>query len=50
MSYDSTAVADVYPAYGLQLFHPRFLAHLLTQTPGHWVQTMDREDTVAAAL
>ena len=25
-------------------------AHLLTRTLGHWVQTMDREDAVAAAL
>ena len=56
--YRITDVAEVDPAYGLQLHHPRFLkyvgapesAHLLTQTPGHWVQTMDREDAVAAAL
>ena len=57
-SYDSADVANVDPAYGLQLHHPRFLeyvgapvsARLLTRTPGHWVQTMDREDAVTAAL
>ena len=53
-SYDSTDVADVNPAYGLQLHHLRFLefvgapesARLLTRAPGHW----DREDAVASAL
>ena len=59
MTYcDSMDVADMDPVYGLQLHHPRFLeyvgapesARLLTRTPGHWVQTMDREDAVAAAL
>ena len=57
-SYDSADLADVDPAYGLQLHHPRFLeyigapksARLLAVAPGHWVQTMDREDAVAAAL
>ena len=46
------------PAYRLQLHHHRFLEHvgapksarLLTRAPGHWVQPMDREDAVAAAL
>ena len=46
------------PAYGLQLHHPRFqeyvgapeLARLLTWGPRHWVQTMDREEAVTAAL
>ena len=44
-SYDRAEVADVDPAYGLQLHHPRFLeyvgapesARLLTRTPGHWI-------------
>ena len=57
-SYDSSEVADVDPAYGLQLDHPRFLeyvgtpesARLLTRAPGHWVQTMDKDICVAAAL
>ena len=57
-SSDSADVADVDPAYGLQLHHPRFMeyvgapesARLLTGTPGHWVQTMDWENAVAAAL
>ena len=51
-------VADVDPAYGLQLHHPRFLeyvgapesARLLTRAPGHWVRTMEREEVVTAAL
>ena len=57
-SYDSAEVADVEPAYRLQLHHPRFLkfvavpesARFLTRTPGHWVDTMDRDVTVAGAL
>ena len=57
-SYDSAEVADVDPAYGLQLHHPRFLeyvgapetAGLLTRTPEHWVNTMDRDVAAAAAL
>ena len=57
-SYDRAEVADVYPAYGLQLHHPRFLeyigapesARLLTRAPGHWVRTMEREEAVMAAL
>ena len=57
-SYDSADVANVDPAYGIQLHHPRFLeyvgvpesARLLTRDPTHWVQTMDCEDAVAAAL
>ena len=56
--YKSVEVADVDPAYGLQLHHPLFLeyvgapesARLLTRAPGHWVQTMDREEAVTAAL
>ena len=57
-SYASADIADVDPVYGLQLHHPRFLefigapesARLLTQAPGHWVRTMDRENAVAVAL
>ena len=57
-SCDSAEVADVDPAYGLQLHHPRFLEYvgapesvrLLTRTPEHWVHTMDRDVAVAAAL
>ena len=57
-SYESAEVADVDPAYGLQLHHPRFLeyvgapesARLLTRAPGHCVQTMDREEAVTVAL
>ena len=57
-SYDRAEVADVDPAYGLQLHHPRFLeyvgapesARLLTRPPEHWVRTMDSEEAVTAAL
>ena len=40
--------ADVDPAYGLQLHHPRFLEYV--GAPRHWVQTMDREEAVSTAL
>ena len=57
-SYERAEVADIDLASGLQLHHPRFLeyvgapesARLLTRAPGHWVQTMDREEAVTAAL
>ena len=57
-SYESADVGDVDLAYVLQLHHPRFLefvgapvsACLLTQTPTHWVATLDRENAVSAAL
>ena len=57
-SYDRAEIADVDPAYRLQLHHPRFLeyvgapksARLLSRPPGHWVQTMEREEAVTAAL
>ena len=57
-SYDRAEVADVDPAYGLQLHHLRFLqyvgapepARLLTGAPGHWVRTMEWEEAVTAAL
>ena len=57
-SYDSAEVADMDPAYGLQLHHPRFLefveapdlARLLTRSPSHWVANLDRDNAVSAAL
>ena len=57
-SYTGLAVADTDPAYGIQMHHPRFLefigapesAHLLYRSPAFWVQNMDREDAVAAAV
>ena len=57
-SYDRAEVADVDQAYGLQLHSPRFLEYvgapesvrLLSQPPGHWVRTMEREEAVLAAL
>ena len=57
-SYESADVADVDPAYWLQLHHPWFLefegalelARLLTRTPSHWVATLDRNNAISAAL
>ena len=57
-SYESAELADVDPAYGLQLHHPRFLEfvgapelpRLLTWTPSHWVATLDSDNAVLAAL
>ena len=57
-SYTGPVVADTDPAYGIQMHHPRFLefiaapesAHLLFRSPVFWVQNMDREDAVAAAI
>ena len=57
-SYDPTEVADVDPAHGLQLHHPRFLqyvgapesAGLLSRPQAHRINTMDREEAVSAAL
>ena len=56
--YDRAEVADVDPAYGLQLHHPRFLeyvgapesARLLMRAPGHWVRKMESEEAETAAL
>ena len=56
--YDSAEIADVGPAYGLQLHHPQFLeyvgapesARLLTRPPGNWLQAMECEEAVTAAL
>ena len=57
-SYDGSDTADVDSVYGIQLHYPRFLefigapesARLLNRSPAFWIQTMDREDAVAAAL
>ena len=57
-SYDPTEVADVDPAHGLQLHHPRFLkyvgapesAGLLSHPQAHRIYTMDHEEAVSAAL
>ena len=48
-SYDRAEVADVDPAYGLQLHHSRLLEYV-GAPPGHWVRTMEREEAVMAAL
>ena len=57
-SYDSAEIADVDPAYGLQLTIPGFWntlglpesARLLSRAPRQWIQTMEREEAVPAAL
>ena len=54
-SYDREDIADVDPAYRLQLHHPRYVgvpesARLLTRPPRHWVRTMEREEAVTTAL
>ena len=57
-SYTGPAVADTDPVYGIQMHHPRFLefigapesARLLFRSLAFWVQNMDREDAVAAAI
>ena len=57
-SYTGPAVADTDPAFGIQMHHPRFLefikahesARLLFRSPAFWVQNMDTEDAVAAAI
>ena len=51
-------MAEVDPAFRVQLHHPHFLecigapesARLLGRSPVEWVQTMDRQDVMAAAL
>ena len=55
-SYDNADVTNV--AYGPQLHHPRFLeyvgapesARLLNRSPGYWLNHMDREEALSAAL
>ena len=57
-SYTVPAVADTDPAFDIQLHHPWFLefigapesALLLFRSPAFWVQHMDPEDAVAAAV
>ena len=57
-SYTAPAVTDTDPAFGIQLHHPRFSefieapesARLLFRSPAFWVQNMDPEDAVAAAI
>ena len=57
-SYRDEAVAEVDPSFGVQLHHPRFIecigapesARLLGRSLTEWVQTMDRQDIMAAAL
>ena len=57
-SYRVEDVADVDPAFGVQLHHPCFLecigapesARLLGCSPAEWVQTMNRQDVMAASL
>ena len=57
-SYRDENVAEVDPAFGVQLHHPRFIecigapesARLLGRSPAECVRTMDRQDIMAAAL
>ena len=57
-SYRLEDVADVDPAFGVQLHHPRFLecigapesARLLGCSPAEWVWMMYRQDVIAAVL
>ena len=57
-SYDRAEVADVDPAYGLQLHHPRFLEYVgaprvgttVNMSTGTLVRTMECEEAVTAAL
>ena len=57
-SYTGPAVADTDPAFGIQMHHPWFLEfigaleslQLLFRSPAFWVQHMDMEDAVAAAV
>ena len=57
-SYMGTAVVDADETYGLQLHHPRFLefigapesARLLNHSPSFWVNRLDEECAMAAAV
>ena len=57
-SYLEEDIAEVDPAFGVQLHHSRFIecigapesAQLLGRSPAEWVQTMDKQDVMAAAL
>ena len=58
MSYLEEDIAEMDPAFGVQLHHPRFLecigapesARLLGHSPAEWVQMMDKQEVMAAAL
>ena len=58
MSYLEEDIAEMDPAFGVQLHHPRFLecigapesARLLGHSPAEWVQTKDKQEIMAAAL
>ena len=57
-SYRVKDIADVDPAFGVQLHHPRFLecigvpesARLLGRSPAEWVRMMNWQDVMAVAL
>ena len=57
-TYREEDVAHVDLAFGVQLHHPRFLecigapksALLLGRSPAEWIQVMDRQDVLVAAL
>ena len=57
-SYREEDVAEVDPAFGVQLHHPRFIecigapesARLLGCPPAECVRTMDKQDIMAVAL
>ena len=57
-SYTDPTIADTDPAFGIQLHHPQFLefigapesARLLFRYLAFWVQHMDPEDAVGAAV
>ena len=57
-SYAGPALADMNPAFGLQLHHPRFLefigapesARLLYHSLSFWVDRLDEECAMAAAV
>ena len=57
-SYSGPAIADMNPAFGLQLHHPRFLkfigapesARLLYHSPAFWVDRLGEECAMAAAV
>ena len=57
-SYKGPAIADMNPAFGLQLHHPRFLefigapesARLLHHSPTFWVDRLGDENAMAAAV
>ena len=58
MSYNGPAIADMNPAFGLQLHHPQFLefigvsesARLLYHSPTFWVDRLGDENAMVAAI